>query len=104
MKKNSQKKKLLHKNHIALWDVFHSCKRKGALDSAIQKAKVNDIPGLLRRYPHIKTIFLNSRTAQKLFQNKFVETITIPTHYLPSTSPAHSLKQKIQAWSAILKV
>jgi len=100
------KKKLLTDNRIALWDVFQSCERKGALDSAIQNAKVNDIPALLKRYPNIKAIFLNSKTAEKMFQKQFSGAIKIPSKYLPSTSPAHaalSLSQKTKAWTVILK-
>lgn len=101
-----EKKKLLRDHGIALWDVFHSCERKSALDSAIRNAKANDVPKLLKQYPNIQKIFLNSRTAEKLFQKNFSNSIVISTHYLPSTSPAHaalSLAKKIQAWSVILE-
>lgn len=102
----SAKIKLLTDNHIALWDVFQSCERKGALDSAIQNAQVNDIPALLKQYPNIRAIFLNSKAAEKMFQRQFSGEIKIPSKYLPSTSPAHaslSLSQKAKAWSVILK-
>ena len=101
-----EKKKLLKKHGIALWDVFQSCERDGALDSAIRNHKVNDIHGLLKKYPNIKNIFFNSRTSEKIFQKKFPDFDEIPTQYLPSTSPAHaslSLQKKMKAWSVILK-
>lgn len=101
-----QKKKLLKENGIAIWDVFKACKREGALDSKICCVQYNDIPGLLKRYPNIRAIFLNSRTSEKAFQTKFSNTIKIPAYYLPSTSPAHaslSFQKKLKAWSLILK-
>lgn len=33
---------VLRKHHIALWDVIHSCKRVGSLDSAITEDVPND--------------------------------------------------------------
>ena len=102
----AQKKKLLKQNGIALWDVFKSCERKGALDSAIRCMGYNDIPGLLKKYPNIKTIFLNSRTAEKVFREKFSKSVPIPAHYLPSTSPAHAgmpFAAKLKAWSVLRK-
>ena len=101
-----QKKKLLRRNRIALWDVFKSCERKGALDSAIRCMDYNNIPGLLKKYPNIKTIFLNSRTAEKVFLQHFSKKIKRPFYYLPSTSPAHAgmpFSQKLKAWSQIKK-
>ncbi len=101
-----EKKALLKKNKIALWDVFKSCEREGARDSKIQREEYNDIPGLLKKHPNIKTIFLNSRTAEQSFQKKFLKSVEIPAYYLPSTSPAHaslSFEKKLKAWSVILK-
>ncbi len=100
-----EKKQLLKEKGIALWDVFKSCERKGALDSAIQCAQYNDISGLLKKYPNIQTVFLNSRTAEKVFLRHFAESVKIPFYYLPSTSPAHvslSFSKKLNAWSKIM--
>lgn len=102
-----QKKRLLKQNGIALWDVFKSCEREGALDSAIQCAEYNDIPGLLKKYPNIKAIFLNSRTAEKTFLRRFARSVKVPYDYLPSTSPANAataFAEKLRIWSRILKI
>ena len=99
-----EKIRLLKKNKIALWDVFKSCERSGAADSAIARAELNDIPGLLKRYPNIKTIFLNSRMAEKIFLEHFAASVKIPFYYLPSTSPANaavSFSKKFLAWKII---
>ncbi len=101
-----EKKRLLKEKGIALWDVFKSCKREGALDSAIQCANHNDIPGLLKQYPNIKALFLNGRTAEKVFLKNFSQAVKIPFYYLPSTSPANasvSFSKKLESWSAILQ-
>lgn len=101
-----EKIRLIKQKRIALWDVFRSCEREGAADSAIQYATPNDIPALLKKYPNIKTIFLNSRTAEKTFLRHFAASIKLPYHYLPSTSPAHasrSFTAKKKAWAVLLK-
>jgi hypoxanthine-DNA glycosylase len=100
-----EKKKLLQKNWIALWDVFESCVRPGAADSAIQCAELNNIPELLKKYTNIQTIVLNGRTAERIFLRHFAKAVKIPFHYLPSTSPAHagmSFSEKLKAWSLLL--
>lgn len=99
------KKRLLKQNRIALWDVFKSCEREGALDSAIDCAEHNDIPGLIRKYPNIRLILLNSRTAEKTFLDHFADSVKIPHQYLPSTSPANaglSYAEKYRLWSHAL--
>ncbi len=101
-----QKIKLLKDNRVALWDVFHSCQRKGAADSAIRCAEPNDIFGLLKKYPNIKKIFIDSKTGFTAFQKYFPDFDLLPVCYLPSPSPAHaalSLKQKIKIWRVILE-
>lgn len=100
-----EKIKLLRENRIALWDVFRSCRRSGAADQNIEGAKVNAIPALLKKYPNIKTIFLNGRTAEKTFLAHFSNALKLPSDYLPSTSPAHAgmpFTKKLKSWSAIL--
>jgi len=41
-----EKKKLLKKYNIALWDIIKECKRKNSLDSNLNDIKVNDIDKL----------------------------------------------------------
>ena len=48
----SEKVALIKEKRIALWDVFKSCERTGALDSAIRCAEYNNIPGLLKKFPN----------------------------------------------------
>ena len=64
----SQKIRLLKINRIALWDVIASCQREGASDSAITQVTPNRIPELLKKYPNIRTVFVNGKTAERLFR------------------------------------
>lgn len=97
---------LLKKNRIALWDVIESCLRRGAGDSRIRQVRPNDIAALVRRFRNIRAVFLNGRTAEKLYRRYFQYQIGIPCHYLPSTSPAYaaiSYRGKKKAWRVILR-
>lgn len=98
------KKALLRRHHVALWDVIASCRRDGASDSSIRHVRPNDIPGLLRRRPALRAVFLNGRTAETLFRDHFGRPVDRPVVYLPSTSPAHasmSYRRKLARWRAI---
>lgn len=101
-----QKIELLRREHIALWDVIDSCWRLGAADNAIKNVKPNSIDKLIKRHKDIRTIFLNGKTAEKLYNRYFADKIQIAAFTLPSTSPAHasmSLDKKTREWSVIKK-
>ena len=91
---------------IASWDVCASARRPGSLDGAIQPDSVvpNDIADFLALHPQIGQIYFNGATAAALFRKYIRPTPEIPTHQLPSTSPAHAgmpLAQKIEQWRII---
>lgn len=94
-----QRVSLLTTQGIGLWDVFASCVRKKSADATITGEIPNDIPGLLSEYPKILAIGLNGRAAEKGFRNNF-SSLSIPTFYLPSSSPAHAipLEEKTAIW------
>ncbi|QBZ98571.1 DNA-deoxyinosine glycosylase [Flavobacterium sangjuense] len=101
-----EKKSLLLKNHIALWDVLQDCVREGSLDSAILQEVPNDFTNFLKAHPNITHIFFNGQQAAKFFK-KYV---TVDNNYtlvtLPSTSPANagiSYEGKLKAWRQILR-
>ena len=99
------KLKTLLKNNIALWDTIKTCKRDGSLDSDIQNETPNDIKGLLKKYPNIKTICLNGNKSYSAFKKYFPELFEkYSCHKMPSTSPAnarYSLDKLIAEWSVI---
>lgn len=101
-----EKIRLLKTNRIALWDVISSCRRAGASDSAITYVTPNRIPELLRKYPNIRKVFVNGKTAERLFRMHFGDRVKLPVIRLPSTSPAHaamSFKEKLKRWKVIRK-
>ena len=90
-------------NHgIALWDIFHSAARVGALDADIRNEAPNDIPGLLKLFPRVDRILLNGRKAENSF-HRYFPNAGIVAFYVPSTSPAFAKKplaEKTEEWRA----
>lgn len=99
---------LLQRHHIALWDVIHSCYRKGSLDSAITEELPNDLSTLYRDYPQLKVVVFNGGKAYRSYR-KHIDLDAAPSlRYLPmpSTSPmpgknVKSLPKKVEAWSEL---
>ena len=60
-----EKKELLHRNHIALWDTIYSYDIIGSSDSSIKNAVPNDFSFILKTAP-IRQIYTNGGTAYKL--------------------------------------
>jgi len=98
---NEEKRNLLLKNGIALWDVVASCSIKGSADSKITHVVPNDISGILVTCD-IKKIFVNGKTAQKLYDKHIQPVINRSAVYLPSTSPANagwSFERLLSEWN-----
>ena len=87
---------------VALWDVVHSCRRAGSLDSKIDRKTLvlNDFSTFLEKYPTIERGFVNGLTAYTLFQQA---DIGLPAERLPSSSGAltMSFDDKLAAWQVI---
>ena len=99
----AEKKEMLLRNHIALWDVVASCEITGSSDSSIRTVKTNDIKKLIHE-TSISRIYVNGRTAMKLYQKYLEEQLGIKATVLPSTSPAnaaYSLERLIEEWKII---
>ena len=98
-----EKKKMLLRNGIALWDVVASCEIEGSADSSIRNVRPNDIKKLIGK-TLISRIYVNGRTALKLYQKYLEEQLGMETIVLPSTSPAnaaYSIERLIDAWRII---
>ena len=98
-----EKKKMLLRNGIALWDVAASCEIDGSADSSIRNVRPNDIKKLISE-TSISRIYVNGRTALKLYQKYLEEQLGMEAIVLPSTSPAnaaYSLERLIDAWRII---
>ena len=100
-----EKKKVLLKNRIALWDVIASCEISGSSDSSIKNVKVNDLSVILKE-ADIKQIFVNGKTAEKYFEKYTKAQINRDAICLPSTSPANavwSVDRLVEKWK-VLKI
>ena len=98
-----EKKKLLLKNRIAVWDVIHSCEIVGSSDSSISNVAVNDISMILNQ-SNVDKIFVNGKKAFELYNKYIKPNIEIEAVCLPSTSPANAaykLDRLIDEWSVI---
>lgn len=60
---DDEKRELLHRNHIAIWDVCKSCSIRNSDDSSIKDVVLTDIPSLLKK-TKIKRIALFPRKAR----------------------------------------
>ena len=99
-----EKKALLKKHRIAVWDVIKSCKIEGSSDSSITDAVPNDINEILSR-AGIGKIILNGKTAEKYYNRFIRERIETDAVCLPSTSPANaawSLGKLTETWEKAL--
>ena len=105
------RKKLLIKNNIALWDVLKSCYREGSLDSDIDQSTIepNDFIEFFSRHKQVTAVFFNGAKAEQLFKKNILMTLNqaqqkLSFFRLPSTSPAHAaltFKQKLLQWAVI---
>lgn len=100
-----EKKQLLQKHHIALWDVIASCEIVGSSDSSIRNAEPNDIGRILANAP-IETILVNGKTAEKYYKKYILEKTKREAVCMPSTSPANAawtLEKLVEVWGEALK-
>ena len=97
------RKTFLLRNHIAAWDVIASCRIEGSADASIKDVTVNDLRPILETAP-IEQIYVNGKTAEKMYR-RYTQPLTgRPCICLPSTSPANaawSLEKLVEAWNRI---
>ncbi len=99
-----EKKAFLLSNRIAVWDVICSCTVSGSSDSSIRDVVPNDLTPILSA-ADIRAIFVNGRTAEKLYRAWIEPKTGRPCVLLPSTSPANAawnLDRLSENWSVIL--
>ena len=98
------KKSLLLRRNIALWDVAYCCEVDGSSDSSMRNVRPNDIAALLEN-TQITRIFANGKTAAKLYEKLVAPKTGLPITCLPSTSPANaafSLERLREEWKAVV--
>ena len=99
-----EKRALLLRHHIALWDVLRACSIEGADDGSIRQPEINDLRRVLDR-ADIRAIFTTGTKAAALYRRYCLPVTGRPAIPLPSTSPANcraTLDDLTQAYRAIL--
>lgn len=100
-----EKKEMLLKHGIAIWDVVSSCDIVGSSDSSIRNVVPADIGRVLNE-TGITHIFTNGGTAHRLYQKYCYGDTGAEDVCLPSTSPANaafSLDKLVEIWGENLK-
>ncbi|MBR3868720.1 MAG: DNA-deoxyinosine glycosylase [Clostridia bacterium] len=84
-----EKKALMLRHKIAMWDVIHSCEIEGSADSTIKNVVPNDLSIILKT-AKIKRIYVNGKKAEAMYKKYTEKEIGIKATVLPSTSPANA--------------
>ena len=90
-------------HHLALWDVIESCDISGSSDASIRNAVPADLSSILAK-TEINRIFINGKTAFRLYEKYQKDKTGMEAVCLPSTSPANaawSLERLVDAWKII---
>ena len=99
-----EKKALILRHRLALWDTIAGCVITGSSDASIREARPNDLRLILDRCP-IRRIYCNGRTSWQLYERWIRPETGMEAICLPSTSPANarwSLEMLTGAWAVIL--
>ena len=99
-----EKKAMLLRHRIALWDVLAECEITGASDSSIRNPVANDLYVSLDHAP-VQAVFTTGATAWKLYTRLQKPHTGIEAVRLPSTSPANcavKMEALTEAYKAIL--
>lgn len=107
----AQRLACLRASGVALWDVCHSARRPGSLDSAIEHRSVraNDFKSFFKSHPAIGTVFFNGAKAAMLYERLVLPALPPEASeprlvVLPSTSPAHAslpYAAKLRRWAQV---
>lgn len=96
-----QKKQLLLRNKVAVWDVLQSCDIIGASDASIKNVVPNDI-GIILQTAKIEKIIANGSKAYALYNKLLYPQCGQKAQLLPSTSPANAklkIDELVKAYS-----
>ena len=98
-----EKRELILKHGLALWDSIASCVITGSSDASIREVRANDLRIILDNSP-IERICCNGRKSYEMYEKYIRNDIGREAICLPSTSPANaqfSLERLIEAWSVL---
>ncbi len=95
-----ERRAFLLRRRVAAWDVIASCTITGSSDSSIRDVVANDLRPILAG-SRVERIFVNGKTAEKMYRRYTEPNLGIRATCLPSTSPANaawSLEKLTEAW------
>ncbi|MCB0941153.1 MAG: DNA-deoxyinosine glycosylase [Mycobacterium sp.] len=96
---------VLRRNGVAVWDVLHSCRRPGSLDSAVEPASMvaNNFAAFFAAHPAIDRVYFNGAAAQHNYARLVHVGADVNYLRLPSTSPAQTMSytDKLAAWRVV---
>ena len=99
-----EKREMLLRHGVALWDSIGQCEIKGSSDASIDKVVPNDLSPIFAA-AEIRQVFCNGKKSHEIY-SRYLEGVTGRSAFcLPSTSPANaawSLDRLIDAWSSQL--
>lgn len=98
-----EKKAVLLKHKIAIWDVIEECDIIGSSDSSIRNVKPADLDRILCNNQNIH-IFANGAKAGELYRKYQEKDLGKEITVLPSTSPAnagYSLERLAERWGVV---
>ena len=96
-----EKKAMLFRRGVAVYDVIEQCSIIGSSDSSIKDVVPADL-GKIVGESQIQKVYTNGKTAGKLYKKYQDKEMNLPREELPSTSPAnaaYSLEKLTEIWS-----
>ncbi len=101
-----EKKALVLKHHIAMWDAIYACDIKGSSDSSIKNVEPTDL-GQIIANSKVTHVFCNGKTSWKYYHKYQEKELGIKAVALPSTSPANAawqLDRLMTEWKVVKEV
>ena len=98
-----EKRALLLRHHIALWDVIARCDITGSSDSSIRDAVPVDM-GQITQVCHLTRVYCNGALSGRLYGKYLQPSLGLSAQTLPSTSPANaawSFARLVDAWQPL---
>ena len=101
-----EKKAMLYRHHVALWDTIYSCDIIGSSDSSIKNVVPTDL-GQIISNSRIERVYCNGAASGNYYKKYQQKVLGIEAEVLPSTSPAnaaYSLDRLIGIWSGTINI
>lgn len=101
-----EKRAMLLRNRIAVWDVIQSCEITGSSDSSIKNVIPNDLTEILNM-AEITQIVANGNTAYQLYMKYIFPRLEREIIKMPSTSPAnaaYNFDRLLEEWRCLREI